>query len=83
MQTSQGQRTNNNVEGKHSKCKRFARKQEKARTEVSIAQLASGFQPPKRTKKFITTDKRIEELKKKFSQDTISLGEYVSAYTSI
>ena len=78
-------RTNNNVEGWHNK--RVVRKahpnvyelieifkQEQAHTEVSTAQLATGSQPPKRVKKFIAKDKRIEELKKMFSQDTISLG---------
>ena len=30
------------------------------------------------TKKFIAKDKRIEELKKRFSYDTISLGEYTA-----
>ena len=55
-------------------------------TEVSIPQLATGSQPPKRAKKFISKDKKTEELKKGFSLDTISLGEYVSttsAYTAI
>ena len=55
-------------------------------TEVSIPQLATGSQPPKRAKKFVSKDKKTEELKKGFSLDTISLGEYVSttsAYTAI
>ena len=45
-------------------------------TKVSIAQLATDAQPTKREKKFIS---KVEELKKRFSQDAISLGEYVSA----
>ena len=45
-------------------------KQEQAHTEVSTAQLATGSQPPKRAKKFIAKDKRIDELKKRFSEDT-------------
>ena len=61
-------------------------KQEQADTEVSIAQLAAGAQAPRRAKKSITKDKRIEELKNRFSQDNITLGEYVrgmSAHTAI
>ena len=34
-------------------------------TQVSTAQLATGSQPPKRAKKFIAKDSRIEELKKR------------------
>ena len=54
-------RTNSNIEGWHQKLKGVARKahsnetiaifeQEQAHTEVSIAQLATGSQPPKRGK---------------------------------
>ena len=88
-------RINNNIESWHNKRKRVARKahanvyelieifkQELAHTEVSTAQLATGSQPPKRAKKFIAKDKRIEELKKRFCQDTISLGEYVGAISA-
>ena len=84
-------RTNNNVEGWHIKLKWVARKahpnvyelieifkQEQAHTKFSTVWLATGSQPPKKAKKFIAKDKRIEQLKKKFSQDTISLGEYTA-----
>ena len=42
--------------------------QEQAHTEVSIAQLATGSQPPKGANKFISKANKREELKKKFSQ---------------
>ena len=86
--------TNNNTEGWHNKqVVRWVHsnvyeliEQEQVHTEVSIPQLATGSQPPKRAKTFISTDKKTEELKKGFSLDTISLDEYVSttsAYTAI
>ena len=92
-------RTNNHLEGWHNKLKRIARKahpnvfelveifkQEQSDTEVSIAQLDTGSQPPKRAKKSVDKDKKIGELKSRFSQDEITLEEYVkgiSAHTAI
>ena len=55
-------------------------------TEVRIAQLDTGSQPPKRAKRSIDKDKKIGELKSRFSQDQISLEEYVrgiSAHAAI
>ena len=37
-------------------------KQEQSDTEVNIAQLDTGFQPPKRAKKSVDKHKKIEEL---------------------
>ena len=90
-------RTNNHVEGWHNKLKRIARKahpnvyelveifkKEQADTEVTLAQLATGAQPPRRAKKTLIKDRRLEELKSRFA--TLSLAEYVrsiSAHTSI
>ena len=69
-------RTNNHLEGWHNKLKRIARKahpnmfelvkifkQEQSSTEVSIAQLEAGSQPPKRAKKSVEKDNKIGELK--------------------
>ena len=53
--------------------------QEQPDTEVTIAQLATGSQIPKRGRTTIAKDRKIEELKNRFRQDTISLGEYVKA----
>ena len=91
-------RTNNHLEGWH-KLKRIARKahpnvfelveifkQEQSDTEVSIARLDTGSQPPKRAKKSVDKDKKIGELKSRFSQNEINLEEYVrgiSAHTAI
>ena len=53
-------------------------------TEVTLAQLATGAQPPRRAKKTLIKDRRLEELKSRFA--TLSLAEYVrsiSAHTSI
>ena len=61
-------------------------KQEQSDTEVSIAQLDTGSQPPKRAKKSIDKDKKIGELKSRFSQNEITLEEYVrgiSVHTAI
>ena len=88
-------RTNNHVEGWHNKLKRVVRKaypnvyelievfqQEQADTKVTIAQLATGSQPPRRGRTTIAKDRKIEELKNRFRQDTISLGEYVKAVSA-
>ena len=61
-------------------------KQEQSDTELSIAQLDTGSQPPKRAKKSVDKDKKIGELKNRFSQNEITLEEYVrgiSAHTVI
>ena len=61
-------------------------KQEQSDTEVSIAQLDTGSQPPKRAKKSVDKDKKIGELKSRFSQDQTNLEEHVrgiSAHTAI
>ena len=73
-------RTNNHVEGWHNKLKRIARKahpnvyelveifkKEQADTEVTLAQLATGAQPPRRAKKTLIKDRRLEELKSRFA----------------
>ena len=90
-------RTNNHLEGWHNKLKRIARKahpnvfelvkifkQEQSSTEVSIAQLEAGSQPPKRAKKSVEKDNKIGEIKSRFDQ--ISLEENIrgiSAHTAI
>ena len=73
-------RTNNHVEGWHNELKCLVRKahpnvyelievfqQEQADTEVTIAQLATGSQPPKRGRTTIAMDRKIEELKNRFT----------------
>ena len=53
-------------------------KQEQAHTEVSIAQLDVGCQTPKRPNKYIDKDYKIEILKDRLRQDSITLMEYLS-----
>ena len=79
--------TNNHTEGWHSRLKWVVNKahhniyefieviqQEKAATEI-LLQLDSGAQPPTRAIWAITKDQKIQELKDRFSLNTISLGE--------
>ena len=56
--------------------------QEQADTEVTVAQLATGSQLPRQGRTTIAKDRKIEELKNRFRQDTISLGEYVKAVSA-
>ena len=61
-------------------------KREQGVTEINISQLASGTIPPRRGKKSTDKDKRIKELKQRFSENTITLEEYVqgmSGHTNI
>ena len=58
--------------------------QEQSSTEVSIAQLEAGSQPPKRAEKSVEKGNKIGELKSRFDQ--ISLEEYIRgifAHTAI
>ena len=52
-------------------------KREQGVTEITISQLASGAIPPRRGKKSTDKDKRIKELKQRFSENTITLEENV------
>ena len=93
---SSSPRTNNHLKGWHNKLKRIARKAhpnvfelveifKQEQSEVSIAELDTGSQPPKRAKKSVDKDKKIGKLKSRFSQNEITLEEYVrriSAHTA-
>ena len=82
---SKSPRNNNLIERWHNKLKRIAKKpnpnvyelienfkQEHANTEVSIAQLAVGTQTQKRANKCIEKDNKIELLKTRLREGTIS-----------
>ena len=85
---SNSPRTNNHIEGWHNKLKRIAKKSHpnmyeiiekntiqkiySKNTEVSIAQLDVGCQTPKRPKKYIDKDNKIEILKDRLRQDSIT-----------
>ena len=91
--------TNNHLEGWHNRLKRVVGKthpnifkcveifqREQTSTEISLQQLSTGSKPPRRTLKSITRDKKITELKNRFSNNAISLSEYVAgmaAHTNI
>ena len=52
-------------------------KQEQAYAEVSITQLATGAQPPRRAWKEVQKDNKIHKLKEQFMENRISLGNYL------
>ena len=81
-------RTNNHVERWHKKIVGKAHpnvfeivetfKKEQALTEVTMAQLAAEAAPPRRARKVIPRDRKIEKLKRRFSSNAITLEEYLS-----
>lgn len=86
-----GPRTNNRLEGWHSRLKRIVKKphpsiyeivdvfkREQATVEVSTLQLETGGNPPPRKKKYSEQDKRIIYLKDRLYEGSISLAEFVS-----
>ena len=92
---SNSPRTNNHIEGWHNKLKRIAKKphpnvyelieifkQEQANTEVSIDQLAVGTQTPKGANKCIEKDNKIELLKIRLRESTISLREHLKSISA-
>ena len=95
----QGTRTNNHVEGWHNRLKKVVGKahpnvfeivetfkKEQASTEVSIAQLATGAAPTRRNRRATERNKKIEELKTRFTANSLTLDEYlsgVSAHTNL
>ncbi len=48
----------------------------------SEAQLEAGERPPRRAKKSVARDRKIEELKERFRSNSISLDEYVRGMSS-
>ena len=92
-------RTNNHVEGWHNRLKKVVGKahpnvfeivetfkKEQASTEVSIAQLATGAAPTRRNRRATERNKKIEELKTRFTANSLTLDEYlsgVSAHTNL
>ena len=83
-------RTNNHVEGWHSKLKKVvgkahpnvfeivrAFKVEQAAVEVAVAQMQAGARPPVRSRAAVEKDKRIEELKRKFGNNEINMDTFL------
>ena len=88
----EGPRTNNHVEGWHSKVRKLAGKahpniyeavtlfqSEQAATEVSIMQLAAGGLPVRRRRKYRNYEKRLMTIREKYEAGDYSLSELVKA----
>ena len=84
-------RTNNHVEGWHSRLKKVVGKahpnifeivevfkKESASTEVSLAQLSAGAAPPRRRRRVLRRDRMVAELQQRFTSNSISLEDYLS-----
>ena len=87
-----GPRTNNRLEGWHSRLKCIIKKphpniyeivdvfkREQATVEVTMLLLETGGNLPPRKKKYCEQHKRIESLKKRMNEGTISIAEFVTA----
>ena len=87
--------TNNHVEAWHSKLKKVLRKahrnvfelvevfqREQAVVEVTISQLESGGRPRQRSSRLQEKERKIQEVKQRFSNNTITLEEYVRAISA-
>ena len=83
-------RTNNHMEGWHSKLKKVVGKahpnvfeivrvfkMEQAAVDVAVAQLLAGARPPVRSRAAIEKDTKIEELKAKFTNNVISMDSFI------
>ena len=90
--TYDGPRTNNRLEGWHSRLKRIVKKphpniyelidvfrSEEAATNVTISQLTTGANPPPRKKKYTAIDSRVEKLKDRMHNGQVSINDYIAA----
>ena len=91
-----GPRTNNRLEGWHSRLKRIVKKphpniyeivdvfkREQASVEVSIMQLETGGNPTPRKKKYTENEKRIKTLKDRLDEGNISNAQPIKHTHSI
>ncbi len=51
---------------------------EQVALEVAIAQLQAGAHPPPRSRATVQKNRRIEELKRRFTDNEITLQEYIT-----
>ena len=85
-------RTNHNLEGWHSKLKKVVGKAhpnvfeivrtfklEQAAAEVSVAQLQAGAHPPPKPRAILQKNKKIAELKRRFTNNELNLEQYIKA----
>ena len=90
--TYDGPRTNNRLEGWHSRLKRIVKKphpniyelidvfrSEEAATNVTISQLTTGANPPPHKKKYTAIDSRVEKLKDRMHNGQVSINDYIAA----
>ena len=90
--TYDGPRTNNRLEGWHSRLKRIVKKphpniyelidvfrSEEAATNVTISQLTTGANPPPCKKKYTAIDSRVEKLKDRMHNGQVSINDYIAA----
>ena len=57
-------------------------KREQLSTEVYIAQLAVGAATPRRAKKTVEKERKIQELKDRFNNQIFSLEDYISGISA-
>ena len=87
----QGPRTNNNVEGWHSRLKKVGKphpnlyeiidvfKREEASTKVKLQILQAGAQQAPRRRKMRQKEQRIQNLCRRLNQGTMSIDDYLEA----
>ena len=96
IRMSESARTNNHIDGWHSKLKKVVGKahpnvyeiveifkREQGVTEITISQLASGAIPPRRGKKSTDKDKRIQELNNDFQKMQLLLKSMFKEFLEI
>ena len=89
---SEGPRTNNSVEGWHSKLSKVSArnhpnlyeviklfKREQASVEVKVARLTAGGRAPQMRRAAIKMDERIREMKRRLDEGECSIDEYLTA----
>ena len=89
---NEGPRTNNHVEGWHTRLKKVVgkahpnlyeiievMKKEQATSEIKLQQLEMGGRAPHRKKRFVEKDKRILTLFERFKNGEYSLSDYLDA----
>lgn len=90
--TYDGPHTNNRLDRWHNWLKQIVKKphpniyeiidvfeRKQATVEVTMLQLETGGNPPPRKRRYIEQDKRLQKLKERMTDGTVSINEYISA----